>query len=140
VLSLATGDAPEIDHEEVLWNLTTSLITMLDEVEKETRGRMKRGLSTDDLLTNEVVEAVNTLMTLRHIVREVARRHEVRTMVKALFTSKDFNQLVEDIDVVRLLLSSVLVIVILAASSLFFVHSDSASTTSATGRQRWYRC
>mmetsp|Transcript_26829 Transcript_26829/g.54753 ORF Transcript_26829/g.54753 Transcript_26829/m.54753 type:complete len:1082 (-) Transcript_26829:207-3452(-) len=114
--SLLNRDAPEIDHEDVLWNLTSEMVRKVDEVFDEAQARVKEGLDTADLLTEEVVDTVNTLRTLRHFVREVARREEVRKIVKGSCDRKsknsddaqkkpdddtvvqDFSSLVEDVD------------------------------------------
>ena len=87
VQSLVNGDAPEIDHDDVLWNLTSELIKKVDTVFDETQSRVKKGLATKDLVTDGVIDTVNTLRTLRHFVREVARREEVRQVVKGSSTS-----------------------------------------------------
>mmetsp|Transcript_20974 Transcript_20974/g.45477 ORF Transcript_20974/g.45477 Transcript_20974/m.45477 type:complete len:674 (+) Transcript_20974:316-2337(+) len=104
VQSLVNGDAPEIDHEEVLWNLTSELINRLDGEFDKVQTRVKAGLGEGDLISGDVVETVNTLRTLRHFMREVARREEIRQIVKgdsdASKNSEEhnFGMLVDDID------------------------------------------
>ena len=117
VQSLINGDAPEIDHEEVLWNLTSEIIKRVDGVFDEVQSRVKAGLDEGDLISGDVVETVNTLRTLRHFARELARREEIRQVVKgsgqdseATKSSEDhqFGMLVDDIDMVRLFFDSLL--------------------------------
>jgi len=114
VQSLVNGDAPEIDHGEVIWNLTSELITRLDGVSDEVQSRVKRGLDESDLINDDVVESVNILRTLRHFVREVARREEIRQIVKGSSQESevmknseehDFGMLVDDVDMVSVLVS-----------------------------------
>lgn len=112
VQSLFNGDAPEIDQEEVLWNLTSELINRVDEVFDKVQSRVQAGCDEGDLITGDVVETVNTLRTLRHFVREVARRDEIKQVVKGSGRNSDgtenqehnFNMLVDDVDMVRLIL------------------------------------
>jgi len=103
VQSLVNGDAPEIDHEEVLWNLTSELINQVDAVFDQVQSRVKAGLDEGDLISDEVVETVNILRTLRHIAREVARREEIRQVVKGTVQDSasdehNFGMLVDDVD------------------------------------------
>lgn len=101
VQSLVNGDAPEIDHEEVLWNLTSELINRVDGVFDEVQLRVKAGSDEGDLITGDVVETVNTLRTLRHFAREVARREEIRQVVKGAapeVLEHNFGMLVDDVD------------------------------------------
>ncbi len=99
------GDAPEIDHEEVIWNLTSELIKRVDGVFDKVQSRVKAGLGEGDLISDDVVDSVNTLRTLRHFVREIARREEIRQIVKGVDATKpsgehDFGMLVDDVDMV----------------------------------------
>ncbi|KAL7487872.1 hypothetical protein ACHAW6_013472 [Cyclotella cf. meneghiniana] len=100
VQSLVNGDAPEIDHEEILWNLTSELISKVDEAFDATQLRLKKGLSPNEDLSDDVIETVNILRTLRHFVREVARRHEIRQMLKGDESRSEhcFSTLVDDVD------------------------------------------
>lgn len=110
VQSLVNGDAPEIDHGEVLWNLTSELIKRVDGVFDKVQSRVKAGLDEGDLISGEVVETVDTLRTLRHFVREVARREEIRQIVKGgsgqdsdkgkKSEEHNFGMLVDDVDMV----------------------------------------
>lgn len=107
VQSMVNGDAPEINHEEVIWNLTSELIKRVDGVFDKVQSRVKAGLDERGLISGDVVDSVNTLRTLRHFVREVARREEIRQIVKGADATKpsdeyDFGMLVEDVDMVRL--------------------------------------
>ena len=109
VQSLVNGDAPEIDHEEVLWNLTSELIDRIDVVFDNVQSRIKNDLDEGDLITSDVIDTVNTLRTLRHFIREVARREEIRHIVKGSSEDSDvikksdehnFAMLVDDVDMV----------------------------------------
>lgn len=113
VQSLVNGDAPEIDHEEVLWNLTTEFIDRVDQIFDKVQARAKVGLDEGDIITGDVVDTVNTLRTLRHFMREVARREEIRMIVKGAGEDPDttnkpddhnFGMLVDDIDMVRVIM------------------------------------
>ena len=116
VQSLVNGDAPEIDHEEVLWNLTSEFIKRVDGVFDKFQTRVKAGLGEGDLVTGDVVNTVNTLRTLRHFVREVARREEIRQIVKGSSEDSEkatknsdehnFGMLVDDVDMVSVVLDS----------------------------------
>lgn len=109
VQSLVNGDAPEIDHEEVLWNLTSELIDRIDVVFDNVQSRIKNDLDEGDLINSDVIDTVNTLRTLRHFIREVARREEIRHIVKGSSEDSDvikksdehnFAMLVDDVDMV----------------------------------------
>ena len=102
VQSLVNGDAPEIHHEEILWNLTTELISKVDTVFDHTQSLVKQNLSTDDDISEDMIETVNTLRMLRHFAREVARRHEIRERLKGEGSKSDhcFGTLVDDVDMV----------------------------------------
>ncbi len=104
--SWVNGDAPEINHEEVIWNLTSELIKRVDLVFDHVQSRVKAGIGEGDLISGDVVDSVNTLRKLRHFVREIARREEIRQIVKGVDTTKpsddhDFRMLVDDVDMVR---------------------------------------
>jgi hypothetical protein len=102
VQSLINGDAPEIDQEEILWNLTSELITKVDTLTDHSQSLVKQKLSTDDDIPEDMVETVNILRMLRHFVREVARRHEIRQQLKGEDSKDDhcFSTLVDDVDMV----------------------------------------
>lgn len=103
VQSLIDKDAPEIDHEEVLWNLTSELIKRVDGVFDKVQERVKEGKDEGDLISESVVDSVNLLRELRHFVREVARREEVSQIVKGSEANEhNFDLLVDDVDMVRL--------------------------------------
>ena len=106
VESMVNGDAPEIDQEEVLWNLTSALIIKIDSVFDEVQTRVKMGLGEEGLITEDVIETVNILRTLRHFIREIGRRHEIKMIVKGGdVTGKadhNFEMLLDDIDMVSL--------------------------------------
>lgn len=103
VQSFVNRDAPEIDHEEIIWNLTTELIGRVDKVFDKVQSRVKAGLDAGDVITSDVVEMVDTLRTLRHFAREVARREEITLAVKGQGQENtkeehNFGMLVDDID------------------------------------------
>ena len=103
VESLVNNDAPEIDHEEILWNLTTELISKVDTAFDHTQSLVKhKSISSEDDISDDVIETVNILRALRHFVREVARRHEIQRALKAAEskTDHDFGTLVDDVDMV----------------------------------------
>lgn len=103
VQSMVNGDAPEIDHEEILWNLTTELISKVDAAFDHTQSLLKDNLSTDDDISEDMVESVNILRMLRHFAREVARRKEIKQQLKGEEEQSDhcFSTLVDDVDMVR---------------------------------------
>ena len=80
--SLLDGDAPELEHDEILWNCTSELIRTVDAAVDTAQGRVRAGKSTVARLDDGLIRAVDTLRSLRHIVREVARRIAVRDAVK----------------------------------------------------------
>ena len=102
VQSLIDGDAPEIDQEEVIWNLATELIKRVDRAFDEVQSRVQAGLEEGDL-GDDIVDTVNTLRTLKHFVRELARREEIRQTVKGSGQEDgehNFGMLVEDVEMV----------------------------------------
>ena len=102
IQSLVNGDAPEIEHEDILWNLTSELISKVDEAFDHTQSLVKQNLSTDDDISEDTIETVDILRTLRHFVREVARRHEIKQRLKGAEAKPDhcFSTLVDDVDMV----------------------------------------
>lgn len=106
VMSLVNGDAPEIDHRDVIWNLASGLIKKVDEVVDLVQERV---LDNKDVTAGGIRETVETLLTLRNFVREVSRRDEVKKTVKGPGDKKskaelnpelhDFGVLAADIDV-----------------------------------------
>mmetsp|Transcript_37883 Transcript_37883/g.55509 ORF Transcript_37883/g.55509 Transcript_37883/m.55509 type:complete len:935 (+) Transcript_37883:92-2896(+) len=80
--SLVDGDAPELEHEEVLWNSTTELIRTVDSAVDDAQARVKRGETSVPKVDASLARIVDTLRALRNIVRELARREELRNAVK----------------------------------------------------------
>ena len=81
------------------------LVSDLPLKDKTTIANMDEG----DLITSDVIDTVNTLRTLRHFIREVARREEIRHIVKGSSEDSDvikksdehnFAMLVDDVDMV----------------------------------------
>jgi hypothetical protein len=109
VMSLVNGDAPEIDHRDVLWNLASTLIKKVDEVVDLVQDRVLANEDVTDVVTDETRETVETLLALRNFIREVARRDEVKKTVKGPSDKStkaelkpelhDFGVLAADIDV-----------------------------------------
>ena len=82
VMSLVNGDAPEIEHRDVLWNVASALIKKVDEVVDLVQDRVLAYRDVTDVVTSDIRETVNTLLALRNFIREVARRDEVKKAVK----------------------------------------------------------
>ena len=109
VMSLVNGDAPEIDHRDVLWNLASALIKKVDAVVDLVQERVLAGQDVADVVTDNTRETVETLLTLRNFIGEIGRRDEVKMAVKGPDEKKskqelnpelhDFSVLAADIDV-----------------------------------------
>lgn len=82
VMSLVNGDAPEIHHRDVIWNIASSLIKKVDEVVDLVQDRVLASEDVTDIVTEDIRETVETLLTLRNFIREIARRDEVKKTVK----------------------------------------------------------
>lgn len=81
--SYIDGDAPEIDHDEVLWNCTSELIRKVDANFDEMRARRKSKTTAPfPPLSDAMVKIIDTLRELRHICREVNRRETIQNAVK----------------------------------------------------------
>eukprot|EP00559_Dactyliosolen_fragilissimus_P006172 CAMPEP_0184870614 /NCGR_PEP_ID=MMETSP0580-20130426/38140_1 /TAXON_ID=1118495 /ORGANISM="Dactyliosolen fragilissimus" /LENGTH=1203 /DNA_ID=CAMNT_0027372785 /DNA_START=128 /DNA_END=3740 /DNA_ORIENTATION=- len=81
IQSKLDGDAPELGHNDVIWNSVTELIKKVDFAVDETQRCLKDNVDLPKL-DNQVISAVNTLTTLRHVVRELSRQLGVRRAVK----------------------------------------------------------
>jgi len=93
--SMLDGDAPEIEHDEVIWNATTELRTRLDGFVDKVRTEVRRsGRAPSDTLSQDIVRTVDTLRALRHICREIARRFRLQQKENA----SSWEKLVDDID------------------------------------------
>lgn len=109
VMSLVNGDAPEIDHRDVLWNVASVLIKKIDSVVDLVQERVLAGRDVADAVDNETRETVQTLLILSNFIREIGRRDEVKKAVKGPDSEKtkqelnpelhDFSVLAGDIDV-----------------------------------------
>jgi len=113
--SMLDRDAPEIVHDEVLWNCTSELARQLDAFVDRVREHRKQQQKTHTnnegsvLVDENIIRIVDTLRSLRHIVREVARRISTKNaikgkgshteLVKSLQAEHDWNILVDDVDV-----------------------------------------
>ena len=82
VMSLVNGDAPEIEHRDVLWNAVSALIKKVDEVVDLVQDRVLAYRDVTDVVTSNAREIASTLLALRNFIREVARRDEVKKAVK----------------------------------------------------------
>lgn len=107
-MSLVNGDAPEIDHRDVLWNIASALIKKVDEVVDEVQDRVQAYRDDTDVVTDNTRETVETLRILCNFIREVGRRDEVKKAVKGPSDTQhdckdpelhDFSVLAADIDV-----------------------------------------
>lgn len=112
--SMIDGDAPEMEHGDVLWNCTSELIRKVDSLVDQVQARVKCDPPRPvPKLDEKTANLVDTLRELRNIVREVARRTAVREAVKgtkaagqgggrsnasAGGTVHDWNILVDDVD------------------------------------------
>jgi Chromo (CHRromatin Organisation MOdifier) domain/Cupin-like domain len=81
--SFIDGDAPEINHDEVLWNCTAELIRKVDANFDEIRARRKSKTTAPfPPLGDAMVKIIDTLRELRHICREINRRETIQNAVK----------------------------------------------------------
>lgn len=107
VMSLSNGDAPEIEHRDVLWNVASALIKKVDEVVDLVQDRVLAYRDVTDVVSSDIRETVDTLLALRNFIREVARRDEIKKAVKGPGDKSkeelkpelhDFGVLADDID------------------------------------------
>ncbi len=107
VMSLFNGDAPEIEHRDVLWNVASALIKKVDEVVDLIQDRVLAYRNVTDVVSSDTRETVDTLLALRNFIREVARRDEIKKAVKGPGDKSeeelkpelhDFDVLADDID------------------------------------------
>ena len=80
--SMIDGDAPELEHDDLLWNASSELIKKVDQIVDETQIRVKSGKKNIPRLTHDIVRTVNTLRSMRNIIREISRRLSIRNIVK----------------------------------------------------------
>merc|ERR1711865_979419 len=100
--SLFDGDAPELRQDEVLWNATQELIQVIEKATDEKRQ-----------VDPQLIDAVDALIALRNITREITRKLHVRQTVKGISSTNStsllssvkidgdaeiWQKLVEDID------------------------------------------
>ena len=86
-------DAPDIDHEEVIWNAATELCTKVDTFVESIRQFKDPKPIEDHFVPVEILSAVGSLHALRNICREISAK---------LIESKDgkhWKQLVQDVEV-----------------------------------------
>ena len=73
--SMVDGDAQEIAHGEIIWNSSNELMNAIDSFVEECRLCVKADpMRPCPVLSDEIIEKVETLRSLRHICRETARR------------------------------------------------------------------
>jgi hypothetical protein len=93
VESMLDGDAPEIQHDEVLWNAVTALCDKLNKTSSQTnQGSNPIDPATKLLIRLGLASTVATLEALQYVVMEVVRRLEDNILV-----AKDWRHLVGDI-------------------------------------------
>ena len=106
-MSMFNGDAPEMEHRDVLWNLASALIKKVDNFVDEVQDRVHAQQDVTGVVTDDTRETVETLITLRNFIREVARRDEIKQIVKGPGSKSkeelnpelhDFGLLAADID------------------------------------------
>jgi hypothetical protein len=72
--SMLEGDAPEIEHDDVIWNCATE---MIDRIDKYTSNvRTERGHNMGKSVPEEISKTVDALRLLRLVCREIAIRLE----------------------------------------------------------------
>lgn len=86
--SLFDGDAPELEQDDILWNCVQELMKVVDKATDETKKTIS-SCENDDVqvvrkkqLDPTLVRTVDTLRSLRHMVREITRKLAVRQTVK----------------------------------------------------------
>jgi Cupin-like domain/Chromo (CHRromatin Organisation MOdifier) domain len=85
-------DAPELEHEDVIWNAASGLMKIIDDWVK--KFRTLDGDLTSDSVQSKVLSAVKLLRVLHKICREMTIRFEEESLSKM----KSWNQLVGDIE------------------------------------------
>jgi hypothetical protein len=81
--SMIDGDAPELDHGEILWNSTTDMMKKVDDLVEDMQTRiLSNPLTPVCPLDSDIIKIVTALRNIRHIVREVARRDAIGRVVK----------------------------------------------------------
>ena len=73
--SLFKGDAPEIEHDLVVWNAAHELMNRIDKYIEQVRADQKHQThAKKDVPPPTVVQAVETVRLLRHVCREIVIR------------------------------------------------------------------
>lgn len=81
--SMIDGDAPEIDHEMILYNAADALVEIVDQYVDKIRKHVQNPKKYEDVpLSNDMIRKVKTLRCLRNFCREIDRRKAVQTKVK----------------------------------------------------------
>lgn len=105
--SMVDGDAQEIDHAEIIWNSSNEVMNAVDIFVEMCRSCVAADPPKPcPDLSDEIVEKVDTLRSLRIICREVVRRLENQKgkssqrneIVNNIGTRADWNKMVNDID------------------------------------------
>jgi hypothetical protein len=102
------GDAPELQHDECIWN---SAIALSERVDNYSEQAIKEGSTSDSVppppLSKEIVESVESLRIFRHVCREISlsfgRHGESDSRGSAFFAerlhdSQHWKKIVDDID------------------------------------------
>ena len=82
-------DAPDIDHEEVIWNAATELCIKVDSFVDSVRRNQDPKPEEDHFVPTEVLSAVTSLRALRNVCKEIAVR---------LNKCKDWELIVHDVE------------------------------------------
>jgi len=86
IRSFFDNDAPEIQHDEILWNATYEMIQQVDSITDDAQDALKVRERIPKLGV-EKTNVVKSLRNLRHAVRDVARRMALRVAVKGVNSS-----------------------------------------------------
>ena len=85
--SMLDGDAPELDHDAILWNCASELIRKIDISVDDAQDHVKK-MTSIPCLNDETTRAVHTLRSMKYIIRELARCQSVRKEVKGYSRTK----------------------------------------------------
>jgi len=71
--SLINQDAPEMEHEDVIWNAASELQVKVDAYTDQ----LKKNQGEPDLgVSPQIISTIDALRSLRHICREIGKRYE----------------------------------------------------------------
>ena len=72
--SMLAGDAPELEHDDVIWNCATEMTDRVDKYTTKVRKELELKMETP--VPEEITKTVETLGYLRLVCREIANRLE----------------------------------------------------------------